>query len=504
MLTISTFMILFMGAIYFAHHHLGVLYDYSLLLGAGHLSTGTTALLYIFLIIPVVLLITSVIVYQQQRESKNLALLLTLTLTFTSIGMIAAGNGFVEYHFSIFMMLALISFFRSIKLITISTIIFALQHFVGYFYFPELLCGTPDYRFTLLLIHAIYLILTALANGVLIYYTNRSREESETIRNEAIEQYKAVIGQLEGTSASILNVSGEVDDRASETEKVSMNISTSSNQLYKGAEDLQDSVEENVEYIEDLLSITKELNDSAQSVNHSTIRTANDVEHGSGLITVAENQSVVVKNSVDHLESQISGFQTTVNQIGQFVTEITNIADQTNLLALNASIEAARAGDAGAGFAVVAGEVRQLASESEKTANQIQNLVSSIKEGTDAIYNEMETCLNEVDNSTNAMRSSRDIFDVITLSINEVMTEMKQILRVSERLATDGEKMNESMQQMNSFSEECLNNSHEIAAASELQFSSAETLTNVSSKLREESVELENLVQVINEYEKKV
>src|SRR5699024_2899368 len=136
---------------------------------------------------------------------------------------------------------------------------------------------------------------------------------------------------------------------------------------------------------EDLLSITKELNDSAQSVNHSTIRTANDVEHGSGLITVAENQSVVVKNSVDHLESQISGFQTTVNQIGQFVTEITNIADQTNLLALNASIEAARAGDAGAGFAVVAGEVRQLASESEKTANQIQNLVSSIKEGTDAI-----------------------------------------------------------------------------------------------------------------------
>src|SRR5690625_3685606 len=85
-------------------------------------------------------------------KSKILPLLLTLTFTFTSIAMIAAGNGFVEYHFTIFMMLALISFFRSIRLVAISTVIFALQHLIGYFYFPELLCGTPDYRFALLLI----------------------------------------------------------------------------------------------------------------------------------------------------------------------------------------------------------------------------------------------------------------------------------------------------------------------------------------------------------------
>lgn len=504
MLTISTIMVIFMGGIYFAHHHLGLLYDYALLIGASHLSTGISTLLYIFLGIPIALLIITFVVYQQDKKSKHLPLLLTLTFTFTSVGMIAAGNGFIEYHFSIFMMLALIAFFRSIRLITISTIIFALQHFLGYFFFPQLLCGTSDYRFALLLIHAIYLTLTALANSVLIYHTNRAADEAESIRNDAIEQYKSVVNQLEGASASVLNISSEVYDKALETEEVSMNIASTSNDLYRGAEDLQASVEENMKYIKNLLTITEKLNESAQSVNSSAVQIGDDVKRGAELITTAENQSIIVKNSVDKLELQISGFQSTVNEIGQFITEITNIADQTNLLALNASIEAARAGEAGSGFAVVAEEVRKLANESEKSANYIHELVASIKEGTDGIHNEMEVCINEVDNSTNTMRSSRDIFVVITNSINEVMNEMKQILNVSRTLATDGAKINDSMQQMNTFSEECLKNSHDIASASEQQIASAKGLTNVSAQLRTESVELENLMQVINEYEKEV
>ena len=109
MLKISAFMVLLMGVIYVAHHHLGLLSTYAFLLGANDLSFGMSTLLYIFLTIPIALLTLSFIVYKKQKESKILPLILTLTFTFTSIAMIAAGNGFVEYHFSIFMMLALIS-----------------------------------------------------------------------------------------------------------------------------------------------------------------------------------------------------------------------------------------------------------------------------------------------------------------------------------------------------------------------------------------------------------
>ena len=418
--------------------------------------------------------------------------------------MISAGNGFVEYHFSIFMMLALITFFRSIKLVAVSTVIFALQHFIGFFYFPELLCGTPDYRFALLLIHAIYLTLAALANSVLIFHTNRAADESEAIRNEVIEQYKGVINQLQRTSASILDVSSEVDNGATETEKVSLDLSNLSANLYKGAEELQQSVEENVEYIQNLITVTKEMNDSALSVNNSTIKTAEDVQDGASLMMSAEDQFEVVKQSVDNLEFHIAKFQKTISQIGQFVMEITEIADQTNLLALNASIEAARAGEAGKGFAVVAGEVRKLANESEASAQNIQKLVNSIELESDVIYNEMEVCVKEVVNGTKSMQSSREIFNVMTLSINEVMKKMESIQNVSETLSNNGKKMNESMKQVYEFSKVCLNNSHDITSASELNFSNVESLADVSSKLRTESVELEDLVQVINEYEKKI
>src|SRR5690554_4675281 len=153
---ISTIMVLFMWTIYAAHHQFKFLRDYVLLQGIDTLSSGKTMLLFIFLITPVILLIISFFISRKDNNAKQLPLLLTLTLTFTSIGMIAAGNGLVEYHFSIFMMLALIAYFRSIQLIIISTAIFAVQHFAGYFLFPELLCGTTDYRFSLLMIHAVY------------------------------------------------------------------------------------------------------------------------------------------------------------------------------------------------------------------------------------------------------------------------------------------------------------------------------------------------------------
>lgn len=86
-----------------------------------------------------------------------------LSLTFASIVSIATGNGLIEYHFSIFMVLAFIGSFQNIRLVVVSAVIFAIHHLGGYFLFSELICGTSDYSFTLLCIHAFYLILTSTA-----------------------------------------------------------------------------------------------------------------------------------------------------------------------------------------------------------------------------------------------------------------------------------------------------------------------------------------------------
>ena len=241
-------------------------------------------------------------------------------------------------------------------------------------------------------------------------HSNRSEKRAETIRNEAIRQYKHVVNQLQGTSDSILHVSSEISDRAKETEEISSGFSSSSSTLEKGAGDLQGSVKENISYIENLLAVTKELNSNVATVNKSTAQTTADVENGVECITDAEKQFSIVKDRVDRLENNIVQFIQTINQIGALVTEISNIADQTNLLALNASIEAARAGQAGSGFAVVAGEVRKLASESEASAHNIQRIVESINKESNMIYSEINHCVQEVDDGTQSMDSAKSTF----------------------------------------------------------------------------------------------
>ncbi len=499
-LGISTFMVGLMVIIYCLHHWFGFLGDYALLQGIGMLVGGKMILFYTLLTLPLLLLGASFLLFKKNSESEKIPLLLTLTLTFTSIGMISSGNGFVEYHFSIFMMLAIITYFQSIQLIAVSTIVFAVQHFAGYFFFPELLCGTSDYRFSLLMIHAVYLILTALANGLIILNSKRIAAEAEEKRQQSLKLYEGIVNQLQQTSASILAVSTQVDNGAQGTEEASVRISMVSTDLCDGADNLKQSVAENVQYVENLLSSAEELNDGAQTVNASASRTAENVQQGTQLISTAEEQFVTVERSVQNLESLVAGFHKKVNEINQFVTQISLIADQTNLLALNASIEAARAGDAGKGFAVVAGEVRNLAAESEQSAHSIRELVNTIEKEFVVISREMELCVEEVGNGTETMRSSKEIFEIITHSMEDVVKEMKTIVHVSQSLSTDGSKMGTSMGKMTSVSDESSTNSREIAAAAQAQFASVEALSNEASTLRSQSFELENIVRKISEW----
>lgn len=90
------------------------------------------------------LLAMSTILYKRNPNHDMLPTVLTLSNTFASMAIIAMGNGMVEYHFSIFMVLAMIAFLGSVRMIVVSTILFAVHHFAGYFLFPELICGTHD------------------------------------------------------------------------------------------------------------------------------------------------------------------------------------------------------------------------------------------------------------------------------------------------------------------------------------------------------------------------
>ncbi|MFT5313770.1 MAG: putative nucleic acid-binding Zn-ribbon protein, partial [Paraglaciecola sp.] len=116
-------------------------------------------------------------------------------------------------------------------------------------------------------------------------------------------------------------------------------------------------------------------NDSVQGINELFDTSANS------LANIVKSMTDL-GNKMDSMTISISGLSSTADNINKFVSTIASISDQTNLLALNAAIEAARAGDAGRGFSVVADEVRSLANETNKSASEVADLVGNIIEST--------------------------------------------------------------------------------------------------------------------------
>ncbi|PKM81699.1 MAG: hypothetical protein CVU89_08070 [Firmicutes bacterium HGW-Firmicutes-14] len=138
-----------------------------------------------------------------------------------------------------------------------------------------------------------------------------------------------------------------------------------------------------------------------------------------------------VNDAMDHIKHVINSSGEVVKElghkgeeIGQIIQVIDEIAEQTNLLALNAAIEAARAGEHGKGFAVVADEVRKLAERSSKATKEIGNLIQSIQQETNNAVKAMEEGTKEVENGVQVVKSAGDSFSKITKSVEEINNKM--------------------------------------------------------------------------------
>ncbi|WP_243545378.1 methyl-accepting chemotaxis protein [Pseudodesulfovibrio tunisiensis] len=199
---------------------------------------------------------------------------------------------------------------------------------------------------------------------------------------------------------------------------------------------------------------------------------------GAELVECAVKAIAVVNEHTDHMRDGMQNLERQVESIGEIMDVINEIADQTNLLALNAAIEAARAGEAGKGFAVVADEVRKLAEKTMQATQEVDRSIHSIREATGDNIRNMHDAVEAVEESTRLATESGQSQQEIVQLVQANTMQVTDIASAAEQQSASAEQINQAVDEVNTIAQESLTGMNS-------SFEAVSALTGLSEELME-------------------
>ncbi|WP_342558654.1 methyl-accepting chemotaxis protein [Metasolibacillus sp. FSL K6-0083] len=273
-------------------------------------------------------------------------------------------------------------------------------------------------------------------------------------------------------TVSTEEISATSEDVAKRVEHASENATISATSSLESAR----AMEETAIGVQRIAEATQELNSSA-------IDASDAANHGGNIINQAKNQMSAIHSTtsiVNELVQKLSQQTVEINNITKVITDIT---DQTNLLALNAAIEAARAGEHGKGFAVVADEVRKLAEESKNSANSIVHLTTEIQADTLDVERAVTESLASVSDGVRIISEAGDSFTTIVQAVNHMTNQIEDISATSEQLSASSQEVTASVGEIANGAEGISASLEMIAAAMEQQSATMQQVNGVAIAL---------------------
>ncbi|WP_458121569.1 methyl-accepting chemotaxis protein [Paenibacillus sp. Z6-24] len=287
------------------------------------------------------------------------------------------------------------------------------------------------------------------------------------------EEFSASAGQSKATTQQVAESMQVIADQAGRQTR----------ELDRTSVTLQNSLDK-------LSTISVNATDMADFSN--TMR--QQAEEGSYSIRQVGDQMSSIHQSVDQADQSVSTLANHASQIDSMTTLINEISAQTNLLALNAAIEAARAGEHGKGFAVVADEVRKLAEQSAAATQQIKDLVTRIQTETQSTLGAIQTVKADVAAGSEVTRSTVEQFTRILQAVEDISGKTNEIAQHTVQMNQDFTESAQAMNQVNQGTRDISGSTQEIAAATEEQLASSEEIMYSASSLTDLAEELQVLV----------
>jgi methyl-accepting chemotaxis protein len=258
-----------------------------------------------------------------------------------------------------------------------------------------------------------------------------------------------------------------VVDSISSLASTSAELSSNAELIARGAQDQAEQVATTASAVEEVNTTVVEVAHNAANVSNSAEDASRSVSQGHLLVEETRNMMELIAKTVSDSAVTVRKLGESSEQIGQIIQVIDDIADQTNLLALNAAIEAARAGEHGRGFAVVADEVRKLAEKTVNATKEIADMIQSIQADTGGAVMGMHEGVQQVEQGQAKAEDAKEALDVIKVNVDTVSNEVDMIARATEEQATATEMMAQSIENISQITGDNSLASNETAQAVE-------------------------------------
>ncbi|MQB17270.1 methyl-accepting chemotaxis protein [Pseudomonas fluorescens] len=295
-----------------------------------------------------------------------------------------------------------------------------------------------------------------IANGDLTQTLQVNRRDELGVMQQGIQRMGSTLRELiGGIRDGVTQIASAAEELSAVTEQTSAGVNgqkVETDQVATAMQEMSATVQE----------VARNASDASQAASDA------DREAGQGDRVVAEAIAQIERLAAEVMRSTeaMTELQNESNKIGGVMDVIKAVAEQTNLLALNAAIEAARAGEAGRGFAVVADEVRGLAQRTQKSTEEIEVLVAGLQKGTQQVATILHGSRELTDSSVALTRKAGDALGVITRKVSNIQAMNLQIAAAAEQQGAVAEEISRSVVHVRDISEQTAEASEETAASS--------------------------------------
>lgn len=324
-------------------------------------------------------------------------------------------------------------------------------------------------------------------------HTNRNDEFkllTDSI-DHTIEKISALLTEMKGFGGEVLGSAEDVTKTSAEISKTMKEINIAIGEVSKGAVIQAEETDNSLHKMMDFSEQINEICQNTKNMEEQADNAIGTIEKGRYIVEELNEKATETTKLTEILLNNIDDVRNQSKNIGMIVDTINGIATQTNLLSLNASIEAARAGNAGKGFSVVAEEIRSLADQSMTAGNQIKNIIENIQLTMNRTGDSANNAKKNIISQAKALGGTVESFEEINQYVQKLVNDLRKVIIEMGQIGKQKEEVLDSIRNISAISEEAASSTEEVTSTINEQMNSVMALNTEAEIMKNQVKQLE-------------